>query len=496
MKRLAAVLSILALSGALVFPSAAAPFGLGQSDAITQDVSLAPTTAPNGDYAYLDENDELVVDLSPSNPNLTSDAEGVNPDSVTTISNVFRVHYNGSRYAHVWITDESDAVTFVVDGDPIQSEATNVTLGPNESVAVGVVVDTTGEGGDGFVDDIDVHTKVADPEDVGTVGTQRSDDSDDESAGAGTAVQSFAPSPTERSITVVNAPSEEPTEIDLNAMRLDDDADSRANLTLDSVTLVTDGSTTISLDLTAASPTTSDVVGVASLGTVEVTDPEKAVSSATLRFSVSRAYLDGRDIQSDDLTVFRRSDGETSTLPVRIVDASGERVVFEADTPGFSTFTVAAVRQSIGVAEASLSAESVTTNESTTVTARVVNDGRAAGTRTVTLTLAGDAVAEQTVDLGANESTTVTFEVAPDTAGEFAVAVDGTAAGTLVVEDAGAGNAPGDAGTATGAVDDDAVGTATPVREPAGFGLLDVGGLVLATALVASLFVLARRVAR
>ena len=516
MKRLAAPLALLALTGALVFPSAAVPFSLSQSDAITQDVTLAPTAAPNGDYAYLDENDEVVVDLTASNPNLAGDAEGVNPDGVTTLANVFRIHYNGTHYAHIWITDESEAVTFTIDGEPIDSEANNVTLGPNQSAAVGVVVDTTGDGGDGLIDDMQVHAAVAEPEDVDGASTDSGgavqstgdggdDVSDDDIGGAsnsgGTAIQVFAPSLTERSVTVANALTEDLTTVDLGGIPIpssDSEGAPAANLSLDSVALAGDGGGVLSLALAATPPTEPDAVGVASLGAVEVTEKEGAVSAATLRFSVSRAYLDARDIQPSELTVFRRSNGDTSTLPIRIVDDGDDRVRFEADTPGFSTFTVAALRPSIDVTEASLSSNSVAANESTTVTARIVNDGRAAGNRMVTLTLDGEAVAERTVNLGANESTTVTFDVSSDETGEYVVAVDGTAAGTLAVEgDAGPASTPADVGTDAAASGDAApVVTEAPVEEPAGLGLIEVGGLALVAAIGASLFVLARRVSR
>ncbi|WP_390214758.1 CARDB domain-containing protein [Halobaculum halobium] len=515
MKRLVAALALLTLSGALVFPSAAAPFALSQSDAITQDVSLAPTTTPNGDYAYLDENDELVVDLTASNPNLAGEAEGVNPDAVTTLANVFQIHYNGSRYAHVWITDESDAVTFTVDGDPIDSEANNVTLGPNQSVSVGVLVDTTGDGGDGLIDDVQVHAAVAEPEGVdgastdggGSVastdagGDASEDDADTASSDGGTAVQVFAPSPTERSVTVVNAPTEGRTTVDLNAMPLDGESAAdggQANLTLDSIAVTASNGSTISLELATAELGSEDAVGVSSLGAVEVTEAESgSVSAATVRFSVSRAYLADRGVAPEELTVTRTSTGEASTLPVRIVDAAGERVIFEADTPGFSTFTVAALRPSIGVSEASLSTESIEANESATVTARVGNDGRAPGEKTITLTLDGEAVAERTVELDAGESTTVTFDVTPGTAGEYAVVVDGTAAGILTV--GGTESASGAVGTAADSGGETAAAvtaTAAPVEEPAGLGLVEVGGLAFVAATVVALLVLARRVPR
>ncbi|MFC7096467.1 PGF-pre-PGF domain-containing protein [Halobaculum marinum] len=519
MKRVAAAVSLLALSGALVFPSAAAPFALSQSDVITQDVSLAPTSAPNGDYAYLDD-DELVVDLTASNPNLAGDAEGVNPDAVTTISNVFRIHYNGSQYAHVWITDESDAVTFVVDGEPIQSEAANVTLGPNESVAVGVVVDTTGDGGDGLIDQIQVNARVADPETatVATGGGTGGDDSDDTSVGvATTSIRQSAPSETERRVEVRNPDGS--VGVDLDPLPLD----AGGNVTLDELDLTATGGATVDLGLDVSAPDTDagpgSLLGVESLGAVAVTEADAgSVDAATLRFSVSPAYLDARNVDSDDLTVFRTSDGETTTLPVRVVGERDDgRVVVEADTPGFSTFTVAALRPAIRVSEASLSTTDIEVGERTTVTARVSNDGRAAGERTLRVTLDGDLVAERVVDLAPNETTTVTVDVAPDGPGSYEVAVDGTTAGTLVVadgestDDAAAGGAtlteqsdlgdttPGGASTSgAGTVADGEpdVATAGPVEEPAGLGLPEVGGLTVAVALVVATLLLVRRVSR
>lgn len=494
MKRLAATLALLALSGALVFPSAAAPFALTQSDAITQDVSLAPTTAPNGDYTYLDEDDELVVDLTATNPNLAGDAEGVNPDAVTVISGVFRVHYNGSQYAHVWITDESDAVTFVVDGEPVDSQSNNVTLGPNQSVAVGVVVDTTGEPPDGLIDDIEVNARVAEPE---STTREASSTGDSGSSGGGTTVQLVAPSPTERSITVRN-PGDDPVTVELDAMSLGDGDD----VTLDEVDLTAAAGGVVSLGLCGVPPAADaepgTTPGVEPLATVEVTEGDAgSVSAATLRFSASDDYLDTRGVDPAALTVFRTSDGTTTELPVRVVGERADgRVVFEADTPGFSTFTVAALRPAIRVSEAALSTTSLETNGTATVTARVANDGRVTGTRTVALTLDGERVGERTVTLDAGESTTVTFDVAPASAGEYAVAVDGVDAGTLAVEDDAPSTAGVADGTPAGEPTDADLASAAPVEEPAGLGLAEVGGLALLLALVVATLGLARRVSR
>lgn len=195
MRRHLAFLAALALAGTFAFPSVAAPLAWSSADAVGGDVQLTPTGAPNGQYAYLTEDDELVVDLTAANPRVEGD--GVNADAVTTIGNVFRVRYNGSRSAEVWLTHGSDAVTFYAEGHPIQRRADNVTLGPNETVTVGLAVDTTGPAADGLLDDVTVHARLAEPEDVGaadddggTFGLRNLDEGD------GTATPAATPRPT------------------------------------------------------------------------------------------------------------------------------------------------------------------------------------------------------------------------------------------------------------------------------------------------------------
>jgi len=167
MKRIVTALFVLALAGTLVLSSSAVPVLNGGTDHVHEDILVSPHPGPNGDYAYLSgEDDELVVDLTDANPNITG--EGINPNGTTHLSDVFTVHYNGSRYVHVWITHGSDDVTFRVEGQTIQSQAGNVTLEPGETVDVGLTVDTTGETTDGLVDHMIIHARIAEPEDATT----------------------------------------------------------------------------------------------------------------------------------------------------------------------------------------------------------------------------------------------------------------------------------------------------------------------------------------
>lgn len=165
--RHALALAALALAGALVLPSAATVLTGG--DEVGGDVVLAPHSGPNGDYALLNEDAELELLLSAANPNV--EGEGVPDDALTPIDRVFTITYTGDEWARVYVTDESDDVTFYRGDDPtdsIEGRSNNVTLGPDESVAVGLLVDTRGDHDVEAVDSFAVNAEVAEPESTPT----------------------------------------------------------------------------------------------------------------------------------------------------------------------------------------------------------------------------------------------------------------------------------------------------------------------------------------
>ncbi|MUV60635.1 DUF1102 domain-containing protein [Halobacterium sp. CBA1126] len=468
MRRSLAIGTALALAGALAFPSGAAPLFSGPTDDIGEDVELAPSS----DYADL-EDGELVVDLSAANP----EAEGVNDDAVTGIADVFRVRYNGSQYAHVWLTHESEAVTFYAGGEPIESEATNVTLAPNESIAVGLRVDTTGETADGLLDEITVHARAADPEDVAAQG--------DALSFSGSTVQTRAPTETSRRFTVLGASAGETTTFDASRLAL---AGAAGDLTLDEVAVTSaGGSVSLAVDASGTEGARSRVAerGAEALGAVRVTVETGAVERATLRFSVPRGFFEARGVAPADLAVYREDGGELSRLDVERTGERDGRVRFAAETPGFSTFVVAADRARVRVADARLGQTTVAPGESASVTANVTNAGTAAGEQTVSVTVDGSVVAQRVVDVAAGDTANVSVPVERDDPGEYAVAVGGVDAGTLVVE------AENETDAATAQSPEN--GSDEPVREPAGFGLRELLGLVALLALVAASLLLARR---
>ncbi|MFB6251662.1 MAG: DUF1102 domain-containing protein [Halobellus sp.] len=143
MKRTHAVLVVaLAVSAALVFPTAAAPDTINDETLILQ-----PADNPNGAYAYYEdyrpsEGEELRLGFGPANPNL-KDADGVASDTVSSFDRVFTVTNNGSEAAIINLTSSSERIQFYV-GAETGNTATEVNLTPGETFAVGVLIDTRG----------------------------------------------------------------------------------------------------------------------------------------------------------------------------------------------------------------------------------------------------------------------------------------------------------------------------------------------------------------
>lgn len=186
-RRIAIVLALLA-AVALLGPTAATQFlPMLPADDIGNQVHLQPSSGPTGSYAYLEDGD-IVIDVSPSNP--AGDVEGVDADSVTRIDDVFVVHYAGSEYADVWLTHEGEGLTFIAADRPIESHENAITLGPNETVAVGLMVDTTDGNAIESVDEFTVHARAGEPESESSSEQSDDDGTDGWSSGA-------ASSPTE-----------------------------------------------------------------------------------------------------------------------------------------------------------------------------------------------------------------------------------------------------------------------------------------------------------
>jgi PGF-CTERM protein len=136
------------------------------------------------------------------------------------------------------------------------------------------------------------------------------------------------------------------------------------------------------------------------------------------------------------------------------------------------TVTVGSQEPDIVVTSLSLNQTDLTTGESVLVEAEVRNDGAAAGTGSVGLTVFGEQVTAEEVSLEPGETTTVTFVQRFDAVGEYDVIV-GDQSQTVTVGTASGGTGGGDPGEETT--------TTTP-----GFGLAVAVLALLGAALLAT----------
>ena len=500
---------LLVAAGSLAFATGAAVV-TDDADTFAEDrLAVQPADGPNGDYAYLNDDDEIAIDISAANPKLGPDFEGINPDALAEADGVFTITYTAERYAYVWIEhDGGDAVTFTADGRSIEGESNNVTLGPNQTVAVGLAIDSHGKvAGERLApDEFTIRAKLAEPDDVDTtVFTSSDNDNDDGDGGPTTTVR--APNATHREFVASGIDRGESVRWLAKGMHLDGD-----NVTLEGIDL--DGIDNERVELDAAgspdpfadagpltAPTRPRPMGYLSL---EPDFAPDAVDATTIRFSAAPDHLNATGTDPEDVTLYRRTDaGAWEEVPVEIVDDDvarmlglpEDRVHFRATTDLSSTFAVAAHEPRFDVTEATVAPEAIDPGENVTVRTTLRNGGGAAGERTVTLTANGTPIANETVALDPNETATVAFDATFGTPGAYDLAVDGTAVGTLLVGDLASDDAGGSGGESNAGSDGSATVTGT-TEEPFGIDPADLAGPLALVVISLATLTLVRRMPR
>jgi hypothetical protein len=170
------------LVGAVLFPTSASPT---DGPTVEQQLELEPHPGPNGDYAVV-EDGTLGLNFGPSNPKV--DGEGVIADSVMPFHNVFTITYTGDQTAEVYLTNDAEGLAFYRGDDPSQSiegEENAVELAPNETVDVGVLLDTE-DGELESVDAFEVHAKLPESGETTTVVTTTQSSGGGGTGGGGT----------------------------------------------------------------------------------------------------------------------------------------------------------------------------------------------------------------------------------------------------------------------------------------------------------------------
>ena len=482
-RRALALAAALALAGTLAFPSAAAPFLGGPSDTVDAQGEVELLPAADSEHATVGPDNELSLDLTPG-------GAGLNPGSVTDFGEVFYVRYTGDQHADVWVTADSAAVSFAVDGRPADSAARRVRVGPDEAAPVSVRVDTTATSdSDLDVEGLTVHSRVTDADREGegrpdnpTADTVPDVVTDDTEVSI-PAVQRRGTPDGGSAFTMLAPAAGDPLTLDTRLV-IAGEGDRAASLA--AVTVTPASSDAMTVDTERVETASVPSAAADELGAFRV-EASAGVDTATFRLMVDDAFLADAGLDdAGDLSLYRRSGGEWSEVSLSAVGERGAGVFVEGSTDGFSTFVLAAERPAVAVTGASVSPEAVGVTESATVSATLRNDGGATGERTVPVTVDGAVIAERTVALSPGETATVTASVSPGS-GEHAVSVAGVDAGTLVVaagegDGADSESADSDAGTASSG--DPGAGVQS---EPAGFDVetLTGAGVVVAVVVVA-----------
>lgn len=113
----------------------------GDSDAL---LGLSSSTETDDQYARENEKGEMVIDIGENNKG----AKGINPDSVTSIDNVFTVDNNGKDTIEVYITTDTEnnneKLTFynTETGEELTKENSEK-LKSGGSLEVGIEIDAT-----------------------------------------------------------------------------------------------------------------------------------------------------------------------------------------------------------------------------------------------------------------------------------------------------------------------------------------------------------------
>jgi hypothetical protein len=98
MKRAVLAFVAVGVAVALLVPTMESPqFESTGTDRPSENLVMEPADGPNGDYAVLNEEDEIELLLTDANPDV--EAEGINDGGVTPIPRVFTITYTGDAAA-------------------------------------------------------------------------------------------------------------------------------------------------------------------------------------------------------------------------------------------------------------------------------------------------------------------------------------------------------------------------------------------------------------
>ncbi len=510
----AALILSTGLAVAVVTGTGAIP--LSQQDNLTDEGDVVVEAGQNQlvDAAAV-ENGELSINLDASEVS----AEGLSPGS--RVDNVLQVRNKGNESVDVFIKDSPDNIEFVDEnGGAFESNETAVSLGPNESVGVGLkLLDTASPGTEidgsftiaGFPIE-NTETESVGSDTTGSVGSDTTSSSDgdpvaavsdveDDSFDGQSVLVDLDPESADAAARVDNLEAGEDASVDLQEAV----ATSQVNYNNLSVA-VEDDAGTVELQADAipeppedeAAELTGDNTAISYLeiesSASDLQLNDESISEARIEFAVSESVFQSRSINRDDPQLYRFNEVDDEWVPLRT-----ERVdtrSYQAFTPNFSVFAVGyPVQPEFQIVETTLVNPEVEADQPVAVAVEVANNGTSPGEFQATLDAGQSSTVSYSVSISPNSTERVVLVQSLSALGSYDVEVNGQPVGPVTVSETVTESPtptptppPTDAGETQ--TPETTTQTPTPTDDTPGFGL------VLTLVALISAGLLARRRAR
>lgn len=380
---------VLAFVGMLVVPGAIVGTPAATDELFSDDepsLMMNPADGPNGEYVVTQNDGKLKLDLTDP---------GVNLNSTTDIDRVFKFTNTDSRTLAVWVThDGEDSVTLLDHntGTALDSKGSAVRLDPGEQIVVDVKIDSEGANtGDQLLTTVTVKAGVIRPdsdeegEDVaggggggggGFFGEEQTEEEEEqteeeqseeeeeqtEEKADDNGVEVTFTGGGASEIQVTELSNDDIREIDAQGIdpgpravisgvrgpdSVDGDRDTvvveadTTDLRGDSRTVIMQAGNTIRLSGDFSTVSTAESVTRAQqiVKAVDINVPtERADETAVIRMTVNRDDFRGTD--PSEARIGHRTEDGWRLLSTEVVERSGETVVLETQTNGFSPFAV------------------------------------------------------------------------------------------------------------------------------------------------------------
>ncbi len=395
-----------------------------EANHLTESIVAYPAPGSNGAYALLDADGELTIDMTSENPQV--DGDGVPPDALTGVDDVFRLENHGDGEATVWIETDEEWLTLYTETGPIDEENA-ITLDPDEWVSVGFSVDSDEKSaGELLETTISIHTT----EGPATIG-----DSGDVSSISWCTpglIDVVEPTETIRVVEVTRGSTCPSSTADLQSLPIGEPA------TLESMDLRFDASEPVSFEVIGYDP----VVGTSTpsadhleeayrstaavpIGSYAVADapPPDVVAIDGHVLSVDRDWLDREGIDPADLTLHEVDDGTWTEHELTTEDYD-DRIEFVADIDGRSPVVLGVEAPVINATKPSLRSAAIDAGEQATVDATVTNDGAVDADVEITMLADGDAETVVTATVPAEDTVELALDARFDEAAEYELALE------------------------------------------------------------------------